>query len=86
MVRILISRKAVRRSLSAGLMIHVLHFGIAIAMLSIAASMAFFGYLTIKDREPLDETRSNWYLIAFMVLLVGGTYLLLNEVIAIFFL
>jgi peptidoglycan/LPS O-acetylase OafA/YrhL len=66
-------------------MVHVLYFGIATLTLSTAGGMLLFALLMIKDRGPPNEIGSGLYMIALMVLLVGGASLMLNEVIAIFF-
>ena len=55
-------------------MLGLVQFAAAIAMLSTAASMIFFGYLAAQDHARLDHNNniSILYPISFMSLLVGG--------------
>ena len=68
-------------------MLALVQFAAAIAMLSTAATMIFFGYLAAQDHARLDHNNniSILYPISFMSLLVGGACLLLVAVITIFF-
>ena len=68
-------------------MLALVQFAAAIAMLSTAASMIFFGYLAAQDHAHLDQNNniSILYPISFMSLLVGRACLLLVAAVTMFF-